>query len=239
MLALGTRIPRHLVGALAALACCALSTVAAPGIAHAETKFDGVQMNQNAFLHLSWIRFDASDNPVQLTVTEAADGASVTLTDTTLTAAGQFEVTAPCAQTSITTAVCPTTFNGLPVGYVWAIGGGDNNNFTFDVPTLAVQGSFGSGTDTVRIVHNALTPRMFAVNGVSLGDGNDTFIGGPGPEEVYPDQGTDTVNVFNNPAAADIVHCSIPAVEGPIDTVIVDAADTVTNNTNCMVRPGR
>jgi hypothetical protein len=237
-LVLALRIPRRLAAASAALACCALSTVAAPGVAQAATKFDGVQMNQIAFVHISWIAFDAIAGPTHLTVTEAADGGSVTLTDTTVTTADQFGATAPCVKTSVTTAVCPTTFNGSPVIFVRATGEGDSD-FTFDVPTLAVNSLLGSGTDTVRIVHNTLTPAPLASNTVSLGAGDDTFIGGPGPEEVYPEQGTDTVNVFNSPAAADSVHCSIPAVEGPIDTVIVDASDTVTDNTNCRVRPGR
>ncbi|MFC0626028.1 hypothetical protein [Kribbella deserti] len=206
---------------------------------------DYVQMSSIPFIGASFIKIGGvrfvgnPADPITVTATEAADSSSVTV-KLTSAAAGGLVISAPCQQTAVDTAVCPTTFNGYPVAQVSVTNASAaDNDITMDIPTLAAHVDVGSGNDTVRIPHS----REVGTAGgnstiISLGNGNDTFYGGTGTKTIYADGGVDYIYVFNDPGVRDKVSCGNGTGEPRLDTVVVDSTDVLLNS-NCLnVVPG-
>jgi hypothetical protein len=217
----------------------ALAAVVAPATAHAADNKNIVDMQPTSYftpnnkrISFRTIRYVYNpDDPVDLTVTEAADGLSVTITAIS-TAAGGFTASAPCSKTSTYVAVCPTSYApSFVVTDIYTSGTLGADTVTVTAPSLKVSVSLGAGDDVGSIPESV-------TGSISGGPGDDTLTGGTGTDYITADAGTDTIYVYDSPAAVDHVSCGLAAVESPADTVIVDSSDVI-QNTNCLsVNPG-
>lgn len=228
------------------LAAAAGFAVAAPAMASASENDDRVGISTIRpipFVTIAQIGFGAERfegnpaDPVSVTATEEAEGRNVTIRDVSR-AAGGLVVRAPCEKTEAQTAVCPMQdAEGHAVTLV-AVGGswGGNQSITIDTPTLLAFAQTGSGNDTISVPHARaeIVKSLAAI--IQGGAGDDTLTGSPGPDEIYGEQGTDTLFAFNEPAAADNVHCGTRAFESPVDIAHVDSLDTVTGECARVIR---
>jgi len=197
-----------------------MAAMAAP--ANATGSFDTIQYDP---LTLHIFGHDGAN----MTVTEAADATTVTVTDTT--AAG-FTVESPCQQTASDTVVCPiTSGSGGPIPTVSTDIDGVGGLLTVDTPTLAVVGNLSANGITMSVPRSQNQALVQSV--LSFGNGNDTFHGGTGAVRVSLNGGADIADVSNDPAQADTVTCGNATIESPSDKVTVDGADVVNNSSNC------
>jgi Ca2+-binding RTX toxin-like protein len=237
----GRRV-RALASMLAVVAGCA---IAAPAAASASQNVDKIGIGRiriTPFFTLRQIGFAADRfegnpaDPVRVTATEEAEGRTVTIRDVS-TAAGGFVALTPCEKTEAQTAVCPTPeAEGITVSLISVDGAAEGNqSITIDTPTLLAAAQTGSGNDTISVPHARAGPQIDAAI-IDGGAGDDTLTGSPGLDEIYGEQGTDTIFAFNEPAASDIVYCGTRAIERPVDIAHVDSLDTVNGECARVVR---
>jgi hypothetical protein len=221
-------------GLIALMTTFAAGAIAAPAAAYAADNKNHVDMQSTGYFTPNNKRIDFRTiryaynpvDPVDVTIVEAADGLSVTITAIS-NVAGGFTASAPCYKASTYVAVCPTSYApSFTVTHVSSSGSIGDDAFSIDTPSLKASAQAGAGDDVISI------PRSVTgtLNG---GPGDDTLTGGTGTDWITADQGYDTIYVYDDPAATDNVSCGSSSVESPSDEVIVDSADTMLN-TNCL-----